>query len=374
MSENLHVVFAEDDTMFRLMEMALLRRLTPGAKEGLNYFFGPEFHKQGDQLTAIADRLGLPGNIAVTVADDETAFDAALPEADIVILESTPLPATRLETCVGRTRHIQQFGKVTRHIDMDAARRLGLSVANLQRFSSLSSADNIVALVMALARNLLFAHNAVLARRDPSLPGQFPSDPPRNKFNWAGVRDIRVISEHPIGFIGMGENAGLAAQRFRAMGMPVFYHKRTRLSVEEEQAIGGIQYVSREELLARSDFVTVHIPYTQETEKYINAEFFVQMKQGAYVINTSRGGILDEAALHDSLTRGHLAGAALDVYRYEPVPADCPLLKLDNILWTPHISGGQPEFMMRESEDVLTNVARVLNGERPEGQLSPEPV
>jgi len=247
-----------------------------------------------------------------------------------------------------------------------------LSVANLQRISSLSSADNIVALVMALARNLLFAHNAVLARYDPSLPGQFPSDPPRNKFNWAGVRDLRVISEHPIGFIGMGENAGLAAQRLRAMGMPVFYHKRTRLSVEEEQALGGIQYVSREELLARCDFVTVHIPYTRQTEKYIDAKFFVQMKKGAYVINTSRGGILDEAALHDSLTRGHLAGAALDVYRYEPVPADCPLLELDNILWTPHISGGQPEFMIRESEDVLTNVARVLNGEQPEGQLSPE--
>ena len=372
MPEYLHVVFAEDDSMFRLMEMALLRRLTPGAEEGLNYFFGPEFGEQGDRLTAIAARLGLPGNIAVTVADDEAALDAALPEADIVILESTPMPAARLEACVGRARHIQQFGKVTRHIDMDAARRLGLSVANLERFSSLSSADNIVALVMALARNLLFAHNTVLARHDPSLPGQFPSDPPRNKFNWAGVRDLRVISEHPIGFIGMGENAGLAAQRLRAMGMPVFYHKRTRLSVEEEQALGGIQYVSLKELLARCDFVTVHIPYTQETEKYIDAKFFVQMKKGAYVINTSRGGILDEAALHDSLTRGHLAGAALDVYRYEPVPTDCPLLELDNILWTPHISGGQPEFMIRESEDVLTNLARVLNGEQPNGQLSPE--
>jgi len=131
--------------------------------------------------------------------------------------------------------------------------------------------------------------------------------------------------------------------------------------------------MSREELLARSDFVTVHIPYAPDTEKYVDADFLAQMKPNAYIINTSRGGILDEAALFDALKRGHLAGAALDVYRYEPVPADCPLLDLDNILWTPHISGGRPEFMLRESEDVLANVARALNGEKPHGQLSPEP-
>ena len=374
MPDNLNVVFAEDDTLFRLMEMALLRRLTPGAEKALTYFFGPDFGEHADRLTSRAGRLGLPENIQVTTAQNEAEFDAALPHSDVIILETTPMPAARLEACAERAKHIQQFGTVARHIDLAAARRLGLSVANLQRFSSLSSADNIVALVMALARNLITAHNQVLARRDPALPATFATDPPRNKFNWAGIRDIRVIAEHAIGFIGMGENAGLAAQRLRAMGMPVFYHKRNRLTPAEEENLGGVIYVPREELLERCDFVTVHIPYSPETEKYIDAEFLGQMKPGAYIINTSRGGILDEAALYDNLKRGHLAGAALDVYRYEPVPADCPLLDLDTIVWTPHISGGRPEFMIRESEDVLANVARVLNGEKPQGQLSPEPI
>ena len=143
---------------------------------------------------------------------------------------------------------------------------------------------------------------------------------------------------------------------------------------QKKEQLGGVVYVPREELLAQSDFVTVHLPYTPDTDKYVDAAFLAQMKPNAYIINTSRGGILDEEALYDTLKSGHLAGAALDVYRYEPVPADCPLLDLDNIVWTPHISGGRPEFMIRESEDVLANVARVLNGEKPQGQLSPEPV
>ncbi|MDP6173820.1 MAG: NAD(P)-dependent oxidoreductase [Rhodospirillales bacterium] len=373
MPDKLSVLFAEDDTLFRLMEMALLRRLTPQGEKALTYFFGPEFGEHADRLTYISERLGMPADVEVITAQDEAEFDAALGLHDVVILETTSMPASRSEASAPRARHIQQFGTVARHIDLEAARRLGLSVANLQRISSLSCADNIVALVLALAHSIIPAHNSVLAQRDTSLPGTFATDPPRNKFNWARIRDIRVVAEHAIGFIGMGENAGMAARRLRAMGMEVLYHKRTKLSAADEEQLGGVTYVSREELLARSDFVTVHIPYTPETEKYVDGDFMAGMKQGAYIINTSRGGILDEVALHDNLKSGHLAGAALDVYRYEPVPADCQLLDLENIIWTPHISGGRPEFMIRESEDVLTNVARVLNGENPQGQLSPEP-
>lgn len=369
--DELHVVFGEEDNLFRLMEMGLLRKLTPEGEKVLTYFFGDGFAPHVEHLTSIADKVGLPANIRVTMPKDEAELDAALPSADVVILETASFTAARLEACAGRVKHIQQFGTVSRHIDLATARRLGVSVADLQRISSLSCADNIVAIVMALARSMLQAHQSVKAQRDPSLPGAFPTDPPRNKFNWARIRDIRVLAENTIGFIGMGENAGLSARRLRAMGMTVLYHKRSRLSPAEEEALGGVVYVSREELLARSDFVSVHIPYIPENEKYIDAAFLAQMKQGAYIINTSRGGILDEKALYEALTSGHLAGAGLDVYRYEPVPPDCPLLDLDTILWSPHTSGGRPEFMIRESEDVLTNVARALRGEEPVGKLSP---
>jgi phosphoglycerate dehydrogenase-like enzyme len=372
MSTNaLSVVFAEEDTLFRLMEMALLRKLTPQGEKTLTYFFGNDFSAPLEVLTTMGDRLGLPREVATTVCQNDADLDRALPAADILVLERSDMQAARIDACAPRIKLIQQFGQDHRHIDLAAARKRGVNVANLIRFSSLSSADNITTLILACARDLLTAHNSVKSRRDPSKPGRFPTDPPRNKFNWAGIRDIRVLAEHTIGFIGMGENSGHVATRLRGMGMRVLYYKRNKLTAEEETKLGGVSYAPLDTLLAQSDFVSIHVPYEPATEKMVDAAFLAKMKKRAYLINSARGGIVDEKALYDALKSGHLAGAALDVYRYEPVPDDCPLLDLDNILWTPHTSGGRPEFMIRESEDVLTNVARVLRGEKPANQLSP---
>ncbi len=94
------------------------------------------------------------------------------------------------------------------------------------------------------------------------------------------------------------------------------------------------------------------------------------MKRGACLINAARGGLVDEQALYESLKDGHLGGAALDVYRYEPVPPDCPLLTLDNVLWTPHIAGGDPDYMIVETEAVLDNIAKVARGEVPDSLVT----
>lgn len=373
----LNVVFAEEDTLFRLMEMALLRASTGPGEKTLAYFFGADVAAPRAALLSMADRLGLPADIATTVCQSDAEIDPALPSCDVLVLERSALPVTRLLACAasagGRIKLIQQFGTDHRHIDLTAASRLQLTVANLQRLSSLSCADHITALILAEARSLLTAHAAVKARRDPALVATFAAGPPRNKFNWGGVRDLRVLAQHTAGFIGMGENSGLVARRLRMMGMTVLYYKRNRLTPAEEAELGGVVYAPRDELLARSDFVSMHVPYEPATEKMVDADFLSRMKPCAYFINTARGGIVDERALHAALLSGHLAGAALDVYRYEPMPPDCPLLDLDNVLWSPHTAGGRPEFMIQESEDVLSNIARVLAGAAPNGQLSPRP-
>ena len=293
-----------------------------------------------------------------------------LPSADFLVTEATTITRAHLQAGAGCLRLIQKFGRDWRNIDVAAADELGLRVANLVRFSSLSSGDHITALLLALARNLLGAHRAVLARGDPGMKPQFEKGPPRNKFNWGMTRNIKVLAENTLGLIGLGENSGEVAKRVRQLGMQVLYYKRQRLSKEEEAALGGVRYIDLDGLLAQSDFVSIHVPYGKPTEKMIGREALAKMKRGAYLINTARGGIVDEEALYDALKSGHLGGAALDVYRYEPVPPDCPLLELDNVLWTPHISGGEPEFMLREVEDVLANVARVLRGETPSGLVS----
>jgi len=364
------IVFSEEDTLFRLMEMAIIRNKTPEGEKTLNYFFGPDHSAALQVLTTMADRLGLPGAMQSIVCADDAALAQALPLADFLVTETTTITREHLRASAGRTKLIQKFGRDCRNIDLAAARDAGIRVANLVRFSSLSSADHITALLLALARNLLSAHRAVLARRDPALKPQFEKAPPRNKFNWGSIRNIRVLAEHTLGLIGLGENSGEVAKRARLFGMRVLYYKRQRLSAEEETALGGVQYVDFDGLLAQSDFVSIHVPYGKQTEKMIGVEALGNMKRGAYLINAARGGIVDEEALYQALKSGQLAGAALDVYRYEPVPPDCPLLELDNVLWTPHISGGEPEFMLREAEDVLANIARVLRGDAPTGLVS----
>lgn len=364
------IVFSEEDTLFRLMEMAIIRRKTPEGEKTLNYFFGADHSAPLQMLTTMADRLGLPGAMQSIVCPDDTALAQAMPAADFLVTETTTITREHMRASAGRTRLIQKFGRDCRNIDLAAAKDSGIRVANLVRFSSLSSADHIIALLLALARNLLSAHRTVLARKDPALKPQFEQGPPRNKFNWGSIRNIKVLSEHTLGLIGLGENSGEVARRARLLGMPVLYYKRQRLSAVEEAAFGGVRYVDFDSLLAQSDFVSIHVPYGKQTEKMIGRDALRKMKRGAYLINAARGGIVDEQALYEALKDGQLAGAALDVYRYEPVPPDCPLLDLDNVLWTPHISGGEPEFMLRESEDVLANIARVLRGETPTGLVS----
>jgi glyoxylate reductase len=368
---SIHVVFAEEDTLFRLMEMGLRRQLTADGEKTLRYFFGSEFSAPLQALTTMADRLGLPPDISTTVCKDDAALDGTLPSADFVVVEASTLGTKRVQACAPRTRLIQQFGRVYRNIDVATARKLNVPVANLARLSSQSSADHITALILALARNLLAAHRAVINRRDPAQTPAFAKDPPRNKFNWAGIRNFRILTHSTIGLIGLGENSGFVAHRMRDMGARVLYFKRTRLSPQEESQYGGISYAPLDELLAQADFVSLHVPYNKATEKFAGRELFAKMKRGAYLINSARGGIVDEVALYESLKSRHLSGAALDVYRYEPVPADCPLLELENVLWTPHISGGEPEYMIAEAEAVLTNIARVVHGNSAEN-LVPE--
>ena len=366
----INVVFAEEDNLFRLMEMALRRAPTPEGEKTLHYFFGEDIAAPLDALTGMADRLGLPGAIEVTVCGDEAALDRSLGTADVLMLQDTTLDAARLEACAGRARLVQQFGRLTGNIDVAAAARLGVPVANLTRLSTLSCADHITALILALARQLLSAHRSVVARHDAALPPVFTNDPPRNKFNWAGIRDFRVLAQSTVGFIGLGEISGLVAQRLRAMGARVLYFKRTPLSADEERGYGGITYAPLDDLLAQADFVTLQVPYSGATEKFADRDFFAKMKRGAYLINGARGGLVDEQALYDNLKNGHLNGAALDVYRYEPMPPDCPLLTLDNVLWTPHIAGGDPDYMIAETEAVLSNVAKVVRGETPDNLVT----
>jgi D-3-phosphoglycerate dehydrogenase / 2-oxoglutarate reductase len=193
---------------------------------------------------------------------------------------------------------------------------------------------------LAWNRKILHAHKFVLEKRwnERSL----------TTGNW-GCVPIRRFSPQTLGLLGFGRIARAVAERARAFGIKVLANTRHPERLPAEHS--GVEFTSREDLLRRSDYVSLHIPLTNETRNIINAETIALMKPGAVLINTSRGGLVDEDTLVAALRSGHLAGALLDVFKTAPLPVDHPLRQLENVILTPHIA-----FY---SEDALLDLRRL---------------
>lgn len=363
------VLFSEEDTLFRLMETAVNRTLSPIAEKALHYFFGEDISKPVDYLKNLSASIGLPPTIKGIVCVEEGKLEHLLSEADFLVVERTPITRKMLERVRGRLKLIQKFGSDYKNIDIIAAKEMGIPVSNLLRISTISVAEHVILLILALARGLIKAHQAALARREAT-DGSRSEGPPRTLFNWGRVPQIELVSGKTLGIVGLGENGLEIAKRAYGLGMKVLYYQRNRLPESIESKVGAHYVKTLFELMERSDFVTLHIPYGPSTEKMITYEILSKMKPGSFFINTSRGGLVDERALYQILSEGRIRGAALDVYRWEPIPPDSPLLGLNNILWSTHNAGGAPEFMLEESRAVLQNIGRVLRGEEPESWVN----
>jgi phosphoglycerate dehydrogenase-like enzyme len=363
------VLFGEEDTLFRLMEAALNRTLSPQADKALHYFFGEDISKPVDYLKGLVSRLGLPPGIKGVVCEEESRLDEFLKGADFLVVERTPVTRRALEICRGRLKLIQKFGSDYKEIDITAAKELDIPVANLLRVTTISVAEHGILLILSLARNIVKAHQAALARRDAK-DGSKSEGAPKALFNWGRVPNIQRVRGKTLGLVGFGEIGQQVAASAFALGMKILYHQRNRMPQTIEEPTKAQYAPTLFELMEKSDFVSLHVPYGPSTDKMITYEALSRMKPAACLINTSRGGLVDEKALYRVLSEGRVRGAALDVYRWEPIPADSPLLSLDNVVWSTHNSGGAPEFMLEETRDVLQNIGRVIKGEPPEGWVN----
>jgi phosphoglycerate dehydrogenase-like enzyme len=263
---------------------------------------------------------------------------------------------------------VQKFGINYQNIDTDAAKEFGIPVANLLRPVTFSVAEHVILLILAMARGLIRAHQTTLTRRE-ARDGSRSEGPNRTLYNW-GRTPVQLVTGKTLGILGLGEIGLEVAKRAAGLGMKVIYHDLIRVSRDAEKRAEIRYVVSLSDLMAESDFITLHVPYSRATEKIVNYEVLSRMKQGAFLINTSRGGLVDEEALYHVLLAKKISGAALDVYRWEPVPADSPLLGLENVIWSTHNAGGPPEFMLEESRLVLENIARVFKGGEPENWVN----
>jgi D-3-phosphoglycerate dehydrogenase len=211
----------------------------------------------------------------------------------------------------------------------------------------------VILLILSLYRNLFIANQTL--RQGQWLQWQLRP------------QSYNLVSKR-LGIVGLGRIGREVAQRAKAFECQLVYYDVMRAPTEVEAEL-EVEYVPFDELLAQSDIITLHLPRTEETRGMIGVAQLVRMKPTALLINTARGGLVDEAALYQALTSGQIAGAGLDVFAVEPPGADNPLLHLDNVVATPHIAAGTADALANKMRAAFANMQRMAQGQEPRNQV-----
>lgn len=269
-------------------------------------------------------------------------------EAELLIVNKTPLPAEILH----QLQHLRYIGLLSTGyniVDLDACRKKGIVVANVPTYSTQAVAQMVFSFLLEHC-NQVALHNASVKH------GEWASNP---DFCYWRVPLIELYQK-TIGIIGFGKigrAVAKVAQAFEMNALIFTPHPDPALEMSH------LHFVSLDELLAESDFVTLHCPLTSSTRDMANASFFAKMKRTAFFINTSRGGVVDETALYEALKKKTIAGAGLDVLATEPPAADNKLFQCDNCFITPHIAWAGYETRRRLLTVVEENIQAFLAGE-----------
>ncbi|MDI3341688.1 MAG: NAD(P)-dependent oxidoreductase [Sphaerobacter sp.] len=225
--------------------------------------------------------------------------------------------------------------------------------------ATIAAAEHTLLLILALARRLIPAYAELVAgagHGTPPVPALADGRP-----NWVGMAWPNLLAGRTLGIVGLGRVGEAVAARASAFGMRVLYHDRERKPAAERR--WGVQRQRFDQLLREADVISLHLPLTAETARIIDAPELALMRPAAYLINTAHGGLVDEGALLRALRQRAIAGAGLDVFAYEPIASDSPLLGLDNVVLTPHVGGVAPDTVRA---DFARRAAAALLAHTPE--------
>ncbi len=235
------------------------------------------------------------------------------------------------------------------HVDMAACRERGIALGHTPGVLSDTTADMTMALLLAASRNIVPAYKHVQAKK-------------RWTYYDANILWGYDVHHATIGIVGMGRIGYAVAKRALAFDMHVLYYKRNRRYDWEEEL--GIEYVELEPLLQAADFVTLHVPLSDDTYHLIGDAEFKLMKPTAFLVNIARGAVVEHDALYNALTTGEIAGAALDVTEPEPINTEHPLLDLDNLIITPHLGSATTQTRTKMATMAMENLLAGLKGEQ----------
>jgi D-3-phosphoglycerate dehydrogenase len=253
-----------------------------------------------------------------------------------------------------RLKVIARYGAGVDNVDLQAAAEKGIVVTNTPAANAISVAELTVGLLLALARN-------IPALAAETRAGKWPR-PLSGIFDWTGL----TLQGKTVGLIGLGAIGREVALRLRAFGCTLIAHDPAADTTFA--ATHGILLAALPEVLARADFLSLHVPLLPTTRGLVDAAFLAQMKAGAFLVNTARGELVDETALLEALQTGHLRGAALDVFTVEP-PVNSPLLALPQVIAVPHCGAHTDGAMNAMGWGALRACLAVLRGEAPEHRV-----
>jgi phosphoglycerate dehydrogenase-like enzyme len=305
-----------------------------------------------------------PAELSITMLrdPDRATVLKEIEDAEILISERAGVVDREMIEAAKKLRLIQRLGSQTYDIDLDAAAEKDIAVCYWPLPGAIAVAEQMLWQILALVRR---AHEVEAIALAAGEWGESRRTDENIFFvNWSRRTTPAVLWQKTVGILGFGEIGAELARRLRGFDCNVLYHKRKRLP-EPTEAELGISYVDSPALVAQSDVICSLLPYFPETDMALNAEFFAQMKPGSFVVSCGSGSVIDEDALAMALRSGHLAGAALDTFEYEPLRPDNPLLPLaqdpgGNVILTPH-TAAISEYQGRRQD--YTNIQRFLAGQ-----------
>jgi D-3-phosphoglycerate dehydrogenase len=299
------------------------------------------------RMVLVTDKVTMSGLYPITddamfevvSVDDSRSdeFSKALAKAEALIVRSVTTVSRELISRAPRLSAVGRAGVGVDNIDIPAATERGVAVFNAPGGNTIAAAELTMGLILSVARKIAAADASVRAGR----------------WDRAAFKGVELRGKM-LGLIGAGRIGGEVGRLARAFGMGVIAYDPY---LTQERALDlGVPLVSLEEVLDQGDFISVHVPLTDETRGICGPEALKRMKRSAFVVNASRGGVVDEVALAEALRNGDVAGAALDVYEREPLPEDSPLRDAPNLVLTPHVGASTGEAQV----SVATEVAKKI--------------
>ena len=314
------------------------------------------FAERPPELVERAAARELAGlDLRIPASDEEAAVLEAVAGARVLLARRRRVGAP--EIAGSGARLIVALGSHPMSVDEEAARKRGARVVAVPHPGAIAVADHTMALLLAVARRVVEGDRGVRSAEYEGR-GLTPAATTESSFafNWLGRRDIVTLAGRSLGLVGFGAIGQEVARRAQGFGMRVLVFQRTPLETVWADRLEVRQAGSLEELLAASDVVSLHLPHTEATDRLLDAGALDRMRPGAILVNTARGGLVDEAALVDRLRSGRLGGAGLDVFREEPLPASHPLLGAPGVVLAPHTggagAGGTRELFQRVASTI----------------------